>query len=175
MHRRQTGNYRMRLTTSSGASGFAISGRRLPSFRSERKLIVTLTSGMGSIADNTSGSSVAYRSSKAAVNMVMRSLAIGRNRSGARQAARREKRRRAFIREREGAGDRSFASISHRLSSWRENRAMPVLRRAESRNQARSKDCILAVLGLGKGVSRANRLWNKWASDPGGLSEAFRW
>ena len=44
--------------------------------RSERKLIITLTSGMGSIADNTSGGSVAYRSSKAAVNMVMRSLAI---------------------------------------------------------------------------------------------------
>ena len=44
--------------------------------RSKRKLIVTLTSGMGSIADNTSGGSFAYRSSKAAVNMVMRSLAI---------------------------------------------------------------------------------------------------
>ena len=44
--------------------------------RSERKLMVTLTSGMGSIADNTSGGSIAYRSSKAAVNMVMRSLAI---------------------------------------------------------------------------------------------------
>jgi NAD(P)-dependent dehydrogenase (short-subunit alcohol dehydrogenase family) len=44
--------------------------------RSNRKLIVTLTSGMGSIADNTSGGSVLYRSSKAAVNMVMRSLAI---------------------------------------------------------------------------------------------------
>ena len=44
--------------------------------RSDRKLIVTLTSGMGSIADNTSGGSFAYRSSKAAVNMVMRSLAI---------------------------------------------------------------------------------------------------
>jgi NAD(P)-dependent dehydrogenase (short-subunit alcohol dehydrogenase family) len=44
--------------------------------RSGRKLIVTLTSGMGSIADNTSGGSFAYRSSKAAVNMVMRSLAI---------------------------------------------------------------------------------------------------
>jgi NAD(P)-dependent dehydrogenase (short-subunit alcohol dehydrogenase family) len=42
----------------------------------ERKLIVTLTSGMGSIGDNTSGGSIAYRSSKAAVNMVMRSLAI---------------------------------------------------------------------------------------------------
>jgi len=44
--------------------------------RSERKLIVALTSGMGSLADNTSGGSIAYRSSKAAVNMVMRSLAI---------------------------------------------------------------------------------------------------
>lgn len=44
--------------------------------RSERKTIVTLTSGMGSIADNTSGGAFAYRSSKAAVNMVMRSLAI---------------------------------------------------------------------------------------------------
>jgi NAD(P)-dependent dehydrogenase (short-subunit alcohol dehydrogenase family) len=44
--------------------------------RSGRKLIVTLTSGMGSLADNTSGGSIAYRSSKAAVNMVMRSLAI---------------------------------------------------------------------------------------------------
>jgi NAD(P)-dependent dehydrogenase (short-subunit alcohol dehydrogenase family) len=44
--------------------------------RSERKLIVALTSGMGSIADNTSGGAFAYRSSKAAMNMVMRSLAI---------------------------------------------------------------------------------------------------
>ena len=44
--------------------------------RSERKLIVALTSGMGLLADNTSGGSIAYRSSKAAVNMVMRSLAI---------------------------------------------------------------------------------------------------
>lgn len=44
--------------------------------RSDRKLIVTLTSGVGSIADNTSGGSIVYRSSKAAVNMVMRSLAI---------------------------------------------------------------------------------------------------
>jgi NAD(P)-dependent dehydrogenase (short-subunit alcohol dehydrogenase family) len=44
--------------------------------RSDRKLVVTLTSGMGSLADNTSGGSIAYRSSKAAVNMVMHSLAI---------------------------------------------------------------------------------------------------
>jgi NAD(P)-dependent dehydrogenase (short-subunit alcohol dehydrogenase family) len=44
--------------------------------RSERRLVVTITSGMGSIADNTSGGSIAYRSSKAAVNMVMRSASI---------------------------------------------------------------------------------------------------
>jgi NAD(P)-dependent dehydrogenase (short-subunit alcohol dehydrogenase family) len=44
--------------------------------RSDCKLIVTLTSGMGSITDNTSGGSIVYRSSKAAVNMVTRSLAI---------------------------------------------------------------------------------------------------
>jgi NAD(P)-dependent dehydrogenase (short-subunit alcohol dehydrogenase family) len=44
--------------------------------QSERKLIVTITSGMGSLADNTCGGAYAYRSSKAAVNMVMRSLAI---------------------------------------------------------------------------------------------------
>jgi NAD(P)-dependent dehydrogenase (short-subunit alcohol dehydrogenase family) len=43
---------------------------------SARKLIVTISSGMGSLADNTSGGSIAYRSSKAAVNMVMRSVAI---------------------------------------------------------------------------------------------------
>ena len=43
--------------------------------RSERPLIVTITSGMGSLTDNTSGGSIAYRSSKAAVNMAMRSAA----------------------------------------------------------------------------------------------------
>src|SRR5579862_6667490 len=40
---------------------------------SERRLMVTLTSGMGSLGDNTSGGYIAYRTSKAAVNMVMRS------------------------------------------------------------------------------------------------------
>jgi NAD(P)-dependent dehydrogenase (short-subunit alcohol dehydrogenase family) len=44
--------------------------------RSERKLVITITSGMASIADNTSGGSIPYRSSKAAVNMVMRSAAV---------------------------------------------------------------------------------------------------
>ena len=42
----------------------------------KRRLVVTISSGMGSLADNTSGGSIAYRSSKAAVNMVMRSAAI---------------------------------------------------------------------------------------------------
>jgi NAD(P)-dependent dehydrogenase (short-subunit alcohol dehydrogenase family) len=44
--------------------------------RSERRLIVTITSGMGSLADNTSGGSILYRTSKAAVNMLMRTSAI---------------------------------------------------------------------------------------------------
>ena len=50
--------------------------------RSERKLVVTITSGMGSIAENTSGGSIAYRSSKAAVNMVMRCPAVDLARRG---------------------------------------------------------------------------------------------
>ena len=44
--------------------------------QSPTRAIVTITSGMGSLADNTSGGYVPYRSSKAAVNMVMRSAAI---------------------------------------------------------------------------------------------------
>ena len=44
--------------------------------RSDRRLIVTITSGMGLLADNTSGGSILYRTSKAAVNMLMRTSAI---------------------------------------------------------------------------------------------------
>ncbi len=44
--------------------------------RSWQKTIVTLTSKMGSIADNSGGGSYLYRSSKVAVNMVVKSLAI---------------------------------------------------------------------------------------------------
>lgn len=44
--------------------------------RGARKLAVTITSGMGSIGDNTSGGYYPYRSSKAAVNMVMRSASV---------------------------------------------------------------------------------------------------
>jgi NAD(P)-dependent dehydrogenase (short-subunit alcohol dehydrogenase family) len=50
--------------------------------RSEQKTIVTITSMMGSIADNGSGGSYLYRSSKAAVNMVVKSLAIDLKPSG---------------------------------------------------------------------------------------------
>ena len=44
--------------------------------RSKLKLIVTVTSQMGSIDDNTSGGSYLYRTSKAAANMVVKSLAV---------------------------------------------------------------------------------------------------
>lgn len=44
--------------------------------RSQLKLIVTITSQMGSVEDNGSGGSYLYRSSKAAANMVVKSLAV---------------------------------------------------------------------------------------------------
>jgi NAD(P)-dependent dehydrogenase (short-subunit alcohol dehydrogenase family) len=44
--------------------------------RSRRRIIATIGSRLGSIADNTSGGRYAYRTSKAAVHMVMRGLAV---------------------------------------------------------------------------------------------------
>ncbi len=44
--------------------------------RSERKIIAALGSKMGSMTDNTSGGSYIYRSSKAALNSVMKSLSV---------------------------------------------------------------------------------------------------
>ena len=44
--------------------------------QSSRKTIVTITSKMGSVADNGRGGSYIYRSSKSAVNMVVKSIAI---------------------------------------------------------------------------------------------------
>jgi NAD(P)-dependent dehydrogenase (short-subunit alcohol dehydrogenase family) len=44
--------------------------------QSERKLIVNISSIMGSIARNTGGGSIIYRSSKAALNMVSKCLAV---------------------------------------------------------------------------------------------------
>jgi len=49
---------------------------------SEQKKIVTLSSIMGSIGDNKLGSYYGYRSTKAAVNAVMRSMAIDLKRLG---------------------------------------------------------------------------------------------
>jgi len=43
---------------------------------SERRIIASMTSRMGSIDDNTSGGHYYYRTSKAALNMAMRSLAV---------------------------------------------------------------------------------------------------
>lgn len=44
--------------------------------RSDRKLMVNISSKMGSIADNGSGGSYVYRSSKAALNAVVKSLSV---------------------------------------------------------------------------------------------------
>ncbi len=44
--------------------------------RSQQKKIISITSKMGSIADNTSGDYHLYRSSKAALNMVAKSFSI---------------------------------------------------------------------------------------------------
>ena len=50
--------------------------------RSEKKLIVAISSQMGSIADNSGGGSILYRSSKGALNAAMKSLAIGLKEQG---------------------------------------------------------------------------------------------
>ena len=50
--------------------------------RSEKKLLVAISSLMGSIADNNSGGSIFYRTSKAGVNAAMKSLAIDLNPQG---------------------------------------------------------------------------------------------
>lgn len=47
--------------------------------RSELKTIVTITSKMGSVADNRGGGSYIYRSSKSGVNIVVKSLSIDLN------------------------------------------------------------------------------------------------
>ena len=44
--------------------------------RGDKKLLVSISSLMGSIADNSSGGSIIYRSSKAALNAAMKSIAI---------------------------------------------------------------------------------------------------
>ena len=44
--------------------------------RSQKKCLISITSQLGSTEDNTSGSYYAYRSSKAALNMVSKSLSV---------------------------------------------------------------------------------------------------
>jgi NAD(P)-dependent dehydrogenase (short-subunit alcohol dehydrogenase family) len=44
--------------------------------RSQRKLVVAITSLMGSMGDNSSGGAIMYRTSKAALNAAMKSIAI---------------------------------------------------------------------------------------------------
>jgi len=44
--------------------------------RSQRRIIACVSSRLGSIADNTSGGSYLYRSSKAALNAVVKSLSV---------------------------------------------------------------------------------------------------
>jgi NAD(P)-dependent dehydrogenase (short-subunit alcohol dehydrogenase family) len=48
----------------------------LPNLKAARGKVIHVTSGMGSIADNKSGSFYAYRMSKAALNMMSRTLAM---------------------------------------------------------------------------------------------------
>jgi NAD(P)-dependent dehydrogenase (short-subunit alcohol dehydrogenase family) len=56
---------------------FRVTEAFLPHLRAgEGKKVMTISSIMGSIADNGSGGRVTYRSSKAAVNAVMRSVAL---------------------------------------------------------------------------------------------------
>jgi len=48
----------------------------LPNLKAARGKVIHVTSGMGSITDNKSGSFYAYRMSKAALNMMSRTLAV---------------------------------------------------------------------------------------------------
>lgn len=48
----------------------------LPNLKAARGKVIHVTSGMGSITDNKSGAFYAYRMSKAALNMMSRSLAV---------------------------------------------------------------------------------------------------
>jgi len=60
-----------------------VTGALLPQLREgTTKKVLHLTSGMGSIGDNTSGGAYGYRMSKAALNMGNRSMAIDLKRDG---------------------------------------------------------------------------------------------
>jgi NAD(P)-dependent dehydrogenase (short-subunit alcohol dehydrogenase family) len=59
-----------------------VTAHRLDVAASAQRKLVTLTSVMGSVTHNTFGGLYAYRSSKAAANMVMKSLALDLKRRG---------------------------------------------------------------------------------------------
>ena len=66
-----------RLFTVNAVGPMRLAQALLPHLRrGERKLVANITSRMGSIEDNTSGGAYAYRASKAALNMMNKSLAI---------------------------------------------------------------------------------------------------
>ncbi len=67
----------MRTLTVNGVAPVKMAEAFMPQLlRGQRKLIASVSSLMGSLADNTSGGSLLYRSSKAALNAAMKSLSI---------------------------------------------------------------------------------------------------
>jgi NAD(P)-dependent dehydrogenase (short-subunit alcohol dehydrogenase family) len=73
----------LRFFSTNAIGGMRLTQALLPNLRAgERKLIVNMTSRMGSIEDNTSGGSYAYRASKCALNMMTRSLSLDLRREG---------------------------------------------------------------------------------------------
>src|SRR5918998_929963 len=61
---------------------FLLAQSVLPAVERSGGKLIGISTKMGSIEDNTSGGFIAYRSSKAALNMAWRSLAIDAGRSG---------------------------------------------------------------------------------------------
>jgi len=66
----------LRTIDTNAIGALRVSAALIPNLvRGQDKKLVSITSGMGSIDDNTSGGAYGYRMSKAALNMAMRSLA----------------------------------------------------------------------------------------------------
>lgn len=67
----------LRLFNVNAVGALRVTRALLPNLRQgQHKRVANLTSRMGSIADNTSGGSYAYRMSKAALNMATKSMAL---------------------------------------------------------------------------------------------------
>jgi len=66
----------MRVLAVNAVGPIRVTQALLPAMRrGERKLIMNMSSGLGSIANNNRGTSIDYRASKAALNMISRTLA----------------------------------------------------------------------------------------------------